>query len=124
MSSAEGLFAMRNSGASRASACLAGSSEGNGLSVTAIRGWAMMLLHARVARSGRKNLRIDTVGRLPPIEDRQDIVDHDIRHLLAHLDHAAAEMRRERHIWHLEQRGRHLGLVLEHVEAGAGDRAL
>src|SRR5579863_2435764 len=37
MSWADGLFAMRYSGSSRASSFLAGSSDGNGLSVMAIR---------------------------------------------------------------------------------------
>jgi hypothetical protein len=41
MSSADGLFAMRNSGSTRWSAAFAGSSEGNGLSVTAITGRGM-----------------------------------------------------------------------------------
>jgi hypothetical protein len=38
MSSADALFATRNSGSTRLSAAFAGSSEGNGLSVTAIKG--------------------------------------------------------------------------------------
>jgi hypothetical protein len=39
MSSADVLLATRSSGSMRASAAFAGSSEGNGLSVTAIKGW-------------------------------------------------------------------------------------
>ena len=38
----DALFATRNSGERRASAFFAGSSDGNGLSVTAINGWAMI----------------------------------------------------------------------------------
>jgi hypothetical protein len=44
MSSADALFAMRTSGAIRASAAIAGSSEGNTLSVTAIRGLVIAAL--------------------------------------------------------------------------------
>src|SRR5262249_30714110 len=98
MSSAAGLFAMRYSGDSRASAFLAGSSDGNGLSVIAITGCAMMSLHTRTTasrasasrRSTRQHLRIDDVRRPPALEESEDIVDHDVGHLLAHLDDAAA----------------------------------
>src|SRR5216683_6379114 len=44
MSSTDVLFAMRSSGSRRASAALTGSSEGNGLSVTAIKGLVIWLL--------------------------------------------------------------------------------
>ena len=54
-------------------------------------------------------------------EERQNIVDDDIRHRLAHLRRSAAEMRRQHDVGHFLQRLVDLGLVLEHVEAGAGD---
>src|SRR5438874_2712374 len=104
MSSADALFAMRNSGSSRASAALAGSNEGNGLSVTAMR--------ARGIRSSVQNLRIDAIGRLLARNQRKHVVDDDIGHLPAHLDHRAAEMRGRHHVLHCEQSRRNLGLVL------------
>src|SRR5262249_9182962 len=131
MSSAAGLFAMRYSGDRRASACLAGSSEGNGLSVIAITGWAMtssncgrLCVARRRDALSRKDLGIDDVRRPPALEHGEDVVDHDVRHLLAHLDHGAAEMRGEHDVGHLDELAGHLRLVLEHVEAGARDRAL
>src|SRR3974390_2186557 len=119
MSSAAGLAAMRSSGATRASAALAGSSEGNGLSVTAIRTRGIRLFLC--SRALLKHLRIDAVGRRPAGKQRKDVVDDDIGHLLAHFCNRAAEMRSGDHVLHLEQRRRHLGLVLEDVEAGAGE---
>src|SRR4051812_34209524 len=58
MSSIDGLFADRNSWSSRASAALAGSSEGNGLSATAIRKRGM-----RTPAKRRENLRRGDVCR-------------------------------------------------------------
>src|SRR5262245_14711765 len=123
MSSAEALLAMRSSGSTRASAAFAGSSDGNGLSVTAIKGRAMK--HStRAVPLLLQYFRIDAIGRCLAVEQREDVVDHDVRHLLAHLDHGAAEMGGSDDVRHLEQRRRDVGLVLEHVEAGAGDLAL
>src|SRR5262245_57031901 len=102
MSSADALFAMRSSGSTRASAALAGSSEGNGVSVTAIRGRGMT--HStRAAPLGLQHFRVDAVGRRLAVEQRENVVDHDIRHLLAHLDDGTAEMRGCDHVRHLEQ---------------------
>src|ERR1700722_7480496 len=100
MSSAEGLFAIRYSGSSRASACLAGSSEGNGLSVIAITVRGMATLQTLGAGLKREHLRIDAVRQFMSSEERQDIVDDDIRHRLAHFGRGAAEMRREHHVSH------------------------
>src|SRR5476651_2222431 len=122
MSSTDALFAMRYSGSSRASAAFAGSSEGNGLSVTAISRRGMTLSLSR--RSTFEHLRIDDIGRPAALQQRQNIVDHDIRHLLAYLGHRTAKMRRGDDVWHLQQRLRYFGLVLEDVEAGAGDLPL
>src|SRR5579863_7236886 len=114
MSSAAALFAMRYSGSSRASAFFAGSSDGKTLSVMAIRGLGM-------ARSQCKHLRIDAVRQLMAPEQRQYIVDDDVRHRFAHLRRGAAEMRCQHDIRHPAQRLVDLGLMLEHVKAGAGD---
>src|ERR1700680_4978573 len=114
MSSAAALFAMRYSGSSRASAFLAGSSDGKTLSVMAIKGRGM-------ARSQCKNLRIDAVRQSMSAEPRQNIVDHDVRHRLAHFRPGPAEMWRLHDVRHLRQRLVDLRLVLEDVEAGAGD---
>src|SRR5262245_21508680 len=92
MSSDDALLAMRSAGSIRASAALAGSSEGNGLSVTAITGRAMGALSSS-CHTSCQHLRIDAIGRRLAIEQRQDIVHHDIRHLLPDLDGGAAEMR-------------------------------
>src|SRR5260370_36276180 len=113
MSSADGLLAMRRSKSTRASAAFAGSSEGNGLSVTAIRKRAMA--------SPSQDFRIDAVGRHLAVEEREDVVDRDIRHLLAYLDNGAAEMRRERDVGQLAQGSIDLRLVLEHIEPGTRD---
>src|SRR3974377_249295 len=121
MSSAAGLAAMRSSGATRASAARAGSSEGNGLSVTAIRTRGIGLFLR--CRALPEHLRIDAVGRRLAGKQRKNVVDDDIGHLLAHFRKRAAEMRGGDHVLHLEQRRRHLGLVLEDVETGAGDPA-
>src|ERR1700675_570403 len=86
MSSAAALFAMRYSGSSRASAFFAGSSDGKTLSVMAIRGLG-------IAHSQCKNLWIDAVRQLMSAEERQNIVDDDVRHRLAHLRRGAAELR-------------------------------
>src|SRR5262249_51242490 len=126
MSSAPALFAMRYSGESRPSAFLAGSSDGNGLSVIAITGWAMTYLHARAAArrasatapSSRQHLGIDDVRRSLAFEQREDVVDHNVRHLLAHFGDGAAEMRGQHHIGHLDQRSGHLGLVLAYLDSG------
>src|SRR5262249_7722041 len=113
MSSADGLLAMRSSKSTRASAAFAGSSDGNGLSVTAIRKRAMS--------SPSQHFGVDAVGRYLAAEEGNDVVDHDVRHLLARLDHGAAEVRRKHDIRQLAQRRVDLGLVLEHVEPGTGD---
>src|SRR2546430_12975123 len=123
MSSADALFASRSSGSMRASAAFAGSSEGNGLSVTAIKGRGMDGSRAE-ALSPSQYLRIDAIRRCLAAEKREDVVDDDIRHLLAHLHHCAAEMRSGNHVGHFQERRRHLRLVLEHVETGAGDLVL
>src|SRR4051812_33998629 len=139
MSSADGLFAIRSSGSMRLSAAFAGSSEGNGLSVTAIsvRDMATLRIHIvmpwgprpgirslanqtrrilLVASSGRKNLRVDAVRRCLAGEKCQDVVDDDIRHLFANLDRRAAEMRGQHDVRHPAQRRVDLGLMLEYVE--------
>src|SRR5262249_45674741 len=124
MSSAAPLFAMRSSGSRRASAALAGSRVGNTLSVTAITGRAMMAPSLRRARQVAwrgKHLRVDAVGGRAALQDGDDVVDHHMRHFLAQLGDGAAEMRREHDVGKLEQRARHLGLVLVDVEAGPGD---
>src|SRR5689334_5541465 len=116
MSSAEGLFAIRYSGMSRANAVLAGSSDGNGLSVIAIRVWAMASLHTAArpssrtsfSRSSRQHFRIDDVRGSLAFQDGENVVDHDVRHLLPHVHDGAAEMRGENHVGHLDQLGRHL----------------
>ena len=69
----------------------------------------------------RQNLRIDAIRRQPAVDQTLNVVDHDIRHLLAHLDDRAADVRREDDIGHAAERLVDLGFVLEHVEAGAGD---
>src|SRR5215467_12393775 len=91
-SSAAALLAMRSSGSMRASAARAGSSEGNGLSVTAIRGRGMRC-STLAMRSPSQYFRIDAIRRRLAVEERQDVVDDDVRHLLPHLDGGAAEMR-------------------------------
>src|SRR5258705_5871864 len=96
MSSADALFAMRSSGSTRASAAFAGSSEGNGLSVTAIR--------KRGMSSPSQDFGVDAIGRHLAVEKRKNVVDHDVRHLLARLDDGAAEMRCERDVGQLAQR--------------------
>src|SRR4051794_39611563 len=111
MSSAPALSAMRMSGSTRASAALARSSDGKTLSVTAITGRIMFTQH----------FRIDAVRRTTTLQDRTNIVHHDVRHLLSYLDDATAEMGREHDVGHFPQRAFDLGLVLEHVEARAGD---
>src|SRR5262249_3152368 len=121
MSSADALFAMRSSKSTRASAAFAGSSEGNGLSVTAIRKRAMN--PPALSESSSQHLRVHAIGRYPAGEEREDVVDDDARHLLAHLDGGAAEMRHEHDVRKLAQDGIDLGLMLEHVEAGTGDPA-
>src|SRR3954454_1111256 len=123
MSSADALFATRSSGSMRASAAFAGSSEGNGLSVTAIKGRGMGGSRAG-ALSPSQDFRIDAIRWCLAAEKREDIVDDDIRHLLAHLHDCAAEMRSGDHVGHFQERRRHLRLVLEHVETSAGDLAL
>src|SRR3979490_808108 len=122
MSSADGLFAIRSSGSMRWSAAFAGSSEGNGLSVTAIRRRDMTWLHTRALSS--QDLRVHAVRRRFAVEQRENIVDHDVGHLLAHFHHRAAEMRRGDHIGPREPPRRDLRLVLEHVETGTGNLAL
>src|SRR5438132_12331020 len=111
MSSAPALLAMRISGSTRASAALAGSSDGKTLSVTAITGRIISIQH----------FRIDAVRRTTTLQDRTNIVHHDVGHLLSYLGDAAAEMRREHDVGHFPQRAFDLRLVLEHVEACAGD---
>src|SRR4029077_2097980 len=123
MSSADALFATRSSGSMRASAAFAGSSEGNGLSVAAIKGRGMGGSRAW-ALSPSQYFRIDAIRRCLAAEKREDVVDDDIRHLLTHLHHRAAEMRRGDDVGHFQERRRHLGFVLEYVEASAGDLAL
>src|SRR6516165_7700901 len=140
MSSADALAAMRNSGSTRASAARAGSSEGNGLSVTAInlRGICSFLLCRTASRpapslpfsppsprkrgeSGLNDLRVDAIGRRASRQQRKDVVHHDKRHLLTYLCHRAAEMGGRNDVAHGEQCRRHLRLMLENVETGAGD---
>src|SRR5208282_2337962 len=69
-------------------------------------------------RSMREDFRIDDVGRALAVEEREDVVDHDVRHLLAQLAHGTAEMRQRDHVRHLQECRGDLRLVLEHVEAG------
>src|SRR5262249_27008089 len=122
ISSADALLATRSSGSMRASAALAGSSEGNGLSVTAIKGRGMG--GSRRALSPSQYFRIDAIRRWLAAEKREDVVDDDVRHLLAHLLDGAAEMRSGDDVGHFQERRRHVRLVLEYVEARAGDLAL
>src|SRR6266436_1311134 len=96
MSSADVLLAMRSSGSTRASAAFAGSSEGNGLSVTAIR--------KRGMSSPSQDFGVDAIGRHFPVEKRKNVVDHDVRHLLTRLDDGAAEVRRQHDVGQLSQR--------------------
>ena len=49
----------------------------------------------------RQHLRVHAVRRRLAVEQRQDVVDHDVGHLLAHLDGRAAEVRREHDVRHL-----------------------
>src|SRR6478672_3171170 len=145
MSSADGLFAMRSAGSRCRSAAFAGSSEGKGLSVTAISVRDMATLRIQVGMPGlgpgihslgtqvrrilpassfgRKNLRVDAVRRCLAGEKRQNVVDDDIRHLFADLDRRAAEMRGQHDVRHPAQHRVDLGLMLEYVEAGTGDPA-
>src|SRR5438105_11902511 len=111
MSSAPALFAMRISGSTRASAALARSSDGKTLSVTAITGRIIFTQH----------FRIHAVRRTTTLQEGTNIVHHDVRHLLSYFGDATAEMRREHDVGHFPQRARDLGLVLEHIEARAGD---
>src|SRR5262245_40212041 len=106
MSSADGPLAVRSSKSTAPSPAFAGSSEGNGLSVTAITKRAMS--------SPSQDLGVDAIGRQLAVEEGRDVIDHDVRHLLARLDHGAAEMRRERDVGQLAQRRIDPGLVLEY----------
>src|ERR1700730_15207535 len=115
MSLAELLAAMRSSGSMRASAARAGSSEGKGLSVTAIKVRGI---------SVSQHLRIDATGRHLAGDESNNVVDDDIGHLLAHLNDCAAEMGGHDHVLHFKQSRRDLGLMLEAVEAGARDLVL
>src|SRR5215470_15535422 len=72
-------------------------------------------------QSGLQHLRVHAVRGHAPTKQRLDIVDHDIRHLLAHLDGCTPEMRREHDVLQLLQLCVHLRLALEYVEPRAGD---
>src|SRR6202048_5386266 len=112
MSLAELLAAMRSSGSMRASAARAGSSEGKGLSVTAIKVRGI---------SVSQHLRIDATGRSLAGDESTNFVDDDIGHLLAHFNDCAAEMGGHDHVLHFKQSRRDLGLMFEDVAAGARD---
>src|SRR5262249_26915735 len=128
MSSADGLFAMRYSGSSRASFCLAGSSEGNGLSVMAmmVRGMknssgSSWPGRARRRRLEGEHLRIDPVQQFPAFQARKHIDTDDLGHLLEHFRCGAAEMWCEHDIRHRLEALVDFRLVLEHIKPGAGD---
>src|SRR5215470_2779664 len=72
-------------------------------------------------QSGLQHLRVHAVRGHAPTQQRLNIVDHDIRHLLAHLDGCTAEMRREHDVLQLFQLCVHLRLALEYVEPRTGD---
>src|SRR5437660_10304044 len=110
MSLAELLAAMRSSGSMRASAARAGSSEGKGLSVTAIKVRGI---------SVSQHLRIDAIGRHLAGDECNDVVDDDVGHLLAHFGDRAAEMGCHDHVVHFEQTRCDLGLMFEHIETRA-----
>src|SRR5689334_5601478 len=127
MSSTDGLFAMRYSGSSRASACFAGSSEGNGLSVMAIMvvgiqysGYASLPDQVRRWLES-KHLRIDAIRQFPPFKEGKNIVDDNFCHLLAHFRRGAAEMRGKHDIRHRLETLVDFRLVLKDVKPGAGD---
>src|SRR6476661_10105521 len=52
-------------------------------------------------QSGLQHLRVNAVRGHAPTKQRLDIVDHDIRHLLAYLEGCTAEMRLEHDVLQL-----------------------
>src|SRR5690242_1532347 len=119
---------MRYSGSSRASACFAGSSEGNGLSVMAMMvrgiqysGYASLPGSSPAMTLESKHLRIDAIRQFPPFKEGKNIVDNNFCHLLAHFRRGAAEMRGKHDIRHRLETLVDFRLVLKDVKPGAGD---
>src|SRR5215207_8569227 len=72
----------------------------------------------------RKYLRVDTVGQRTARKQCLDIVDHNVRHLVADFIDGAAQVRSQHDIGHRQQFRLDERLALEYVEAGTGDAAL
>src|SRR6476661_4428486 len=68
-----------------------------------------------------QHLRIYAVWGHAPTKQRLDIVHHDVRHFLTHIEGGAAKMRIENDVFQPFQFRVYLWLMLEHIEAGAGN---